>query len=339
MAFLAPLSPTFDAALRDVRAKGREFRLSAAVVLGEPDEGREAEAAEALRVLARDAAPEVRAAALDSMGRLGRLELLEDVLGGLGDRSPAVREMAMASAAALGGERGRAAVCEGLESDHPEVRFQALCALAHEPLPELESVVARLLHDPDEEVASEAATTLAAIGARAFVGSLAERVDHAPRRVRDAAAMALAHLGDLRAVPHLRAMVRDRRAPLDAVLALGELGAREAADDLAEAARGLFAPLFLRAAAGASLVQLGDARGVPLLRATLRALRSDARSFAVEQVGRLRVVELAPELARLAERPRGVDYAVLTDALRSLEADHPAARTALARLRAREPYT
>ncbi len=336
MGFLAPLSPTFDAALRDVRAKGRPFRLSAAIALGEPERGREAEAGEALKLLATDEAAEVRAAALDSMGRLGTADLLDDVLRGLADRSPAVREMAMASAASMGGERAHAAVREGLASEHPEVRFQALCGLGRAPVTDLEPAVARLLHDSDEEVACEAATTLAAMDARAFAGALSERIENGPPRVRDAAAMALAHLGDARAVPRLRAMLRERRAPFDAALALGDLGAREAADDIASAASGLFTPLFLRAAAGASLVRLGDARGVPLLRSALRALRSDARSFAVEQIGRLGVAELVPDLVRLADRPRGIDTAVLVDALRALAPDHPAANAALARFGARE---
>ncbi len=332
MGFLAPLSPTFDAALRDVRAKGREFRLSAAVVLGEPERGREDEAAAALGLLARDDAHEVRAAAIDSIGRLGRSELLDLVLGAIRDRSPVVREMAMAAAAAIGGERAQDAVRDGLRSEHPEVRFQALCALARAPLPDLEPAVARLLRDDDDEVASEAATTLAAMGATAFGGSLVERIEHGSARVRDAAALALAHLGDARAVPHLRRMVRERRAPFDAVLALGELGAREAADDVAQAGAGIFAPPFRRAGAGAALLALGDDRGIAYLRSALRAWRTDARSFAVEQVGRHRAAALLSELVRIAARPRGVDRDVLVEALRPFAEDHAEARRALERL-------
>jgi HEAT repeat protein len=119
--------------------------------------------------------------------------------------------MAMAAAAAIGGERAQAAVRRGLASDHPEVRFQALCALARDPQPDIEPTVAGLLRDPDEEVAAEAATTLAALRADAFTGALAAQLDTGPERVGDASALALAHLGDDRAVPHLRAMVRARR--------------------------------------------------------------------------------------------------------------------------------
>jgi HEAT repeat protein len=336
MALLPPLAPNFEAALRDVRAKGMEFRLAAAVVLGEPHRGREDEALEALGTLTRDASARVRAAALDSLGRIGHEDFLPEVLAGLEDRSPAVREMAMSAAAGIGGERGWAAVREGLAADHPEVRFQALCALARHPpsddLPDVEPDVAALLRDDDPEVAAEAATTLAALGAEGFAGALAAQLDDGPLPVRDACALALAHLQDARAVPHLRSMLRARRAPFDAVLALGDLGASEAADEIASVGGGLFVPLLLKAAAGTALVAIDDARGVQLLGAVLRAFRSDGRSFAVEQVGRRRVEALLPELLALAARPRGVDPVTQLEALGAFAEAHEPARAALARL-------
>jgi hypothetical protein len=101
---------------------------------------------------------------------------------------------------------------------------------------------------------------------------------------------------------------------------------------MVSAGSGFFAPLVQKAAAGAALASLGDARGIPLLRAALRAFRGDGRSFAVEQVGRLRLDALLPELLELARRPRGVDPAVLVEALRAFADDHVPARGALARL-------
>jgi HEAT repeat protein len=335
MGFLPPLPPTFDAALRDVRAKGTEFRLAAAVALGEPAAARRREAIEALGVLAHDPSAEVRAAAIEALGRIGDAAAVPAALEALDDRSPAVREAAMGALGGLGGEEAQAAVRRGLDADHPEVRFQALCALARHPQPEVEGAVAALLHDPDPEVAAEAATTLAALSAESFTGALAARLDADATCVRDAAALALAHLRDRRAIPHLRAMVRARRAHFDALLALGALGAVEAADDVAAAGAGLFTPLVLKAAAGAALAELGDPRGLPLVRAALRAFRGDARAFAVEQVGQKRLEALLPELLALADRPRGVDPAVLIDALRPFAEADARARAALARLERR----
>ena len=50
----------------------------------------------------------------------------------------------------------------------------------------------------------------------------------------------------------------------------------------------------------------------------MRAWRSEGRSYAVEIVGELRIGELAPDLLRLARRPRGTDPETLVAALLAL---------------------
>ncbi|MCA9530058.1 MAG: hypothetical protein KC543_07975, partial [Myxococcales bacterium] len=86
------------------------------------------------------------------------------------------------------------------------------------------------------------------------------------------------------------------------------------------------------AAAGGALAHLGDPRGADALRRVLRAWRSDGRGYAVATVGALRLTSLADEVARLADRPRGVDPDTLRVALSQLAPLSAAARTALERL-------
>ena len=54
------------------------------------------------------------------------------------------------------------------------------------------------------------------------------------------------------------------------------------------------------------------------LRAVLRAFRPDGPPYAVVQAMQLRLSSLRPELESLVKRPRGVDRALLRDALAAL---------------------
>ena len=88
-------------------------------------------------------------------------------------------------------------------------------------------------------------------------------------------------------------------------------------------------PRTLKVAAARALCRLHDARGVDALRDVLRAFRSDGRSYAVQVVGELAIHELAGELLRLAHRQRGVDPAVLVEALAALLPESAPARAGL----------
>jgi hypothetical protein len=77
------------------------------------------------------------------------------------------------------------------------------------------------------------------------------------------------------------------------------------------------------------LVLLGDARGAQTLRAVLTAWRWEARNFAVQVVGELRICELATELMKLAKRLRGTDPEVLAQALSELAPNSREAMDAL----------
>ncbi|MCB9626143.1 MAG: HEAT repeat domain-containing protein [Sandaracinaceae bacterium] len=331
--FLTPLTPTFEAALRDVRAAGAQYRAASARALGAAeaaDEEQARAALEGLVVLSSDADARVRIEALRGLALRRDAGALGHVTGHLGDPAPAVRATALLAAEALGCEDALLVASVG-EADPPLqiAALEALVARAEKgeaggpaasdtgvaSRPALVAAATAALADPSEEVRATAVAALAAMGARASLDALAARLDDSPR-VRASAALALADLGDARGVPALVEALG--RGSFEAAEALGNLGVEAAREPLANSAARLFTPLLTKAAAGAALIRLGDPRGEDALRAVLRAFRPDGRPYAVVQVMQLRLSSLRPELESLVKRPRGVDRDLLRDALAAL---------------------
>ncbi|MCA9575035.1 MAG: HEAT repeat domain-containing protein, partial [Myxococcales bacterium] len=100
--FLTPLTPTPEAALRDVHATRAEFRVAAARALGNVPPEHLPAALEGLRTLCRDADARVRLEALAALGLVGDATVLPDVLAQRQDPAPAVRATALLTAGALG---------------------------------------------------------------------------------------------------------------------------------------------------------------------------------------------------------------------------------------------
>jgi HEAT repeat protein len=334
--FFPPLAPKFGAALRDVDSGDPRARSAAAESLGRPPEGREREAAEALRPLVDDPNAAVRAAAMASLGQLKDREALDAIVGRFEDGDPTVRQVALIAAADLGDPGAVPALRRMLESPHPEVRFQAVASLATLAPEEAARELPRLAEDPDPEVRAHLADALGSLEDPRTAAALAALLEDPAVTVRRAAAIALGRIGDARAVPALVEALDDPERCFEAAWALGELGASEAREPLARLANAFLKPLAVKAAAAAALVRLDDPRGVPVLRGVLTALRSDARSYAVQLVGELGLAELAPEVAKLAARPRGADRVVVAEALASLASESEVARRALRALAARE---
>lgn len=328
--------PRFSAALRDVGAKGARARALAAATLSDPPEGREEEAKEALRTLADDASAEVRGAALAGLGRLRDEGALDLVLARFDDGDPMVRQIAIIAAAEIGDRRAVDALEEALSDARPDVRFQAVASLATLAPEEAAGPLAALAEDPDPEVRAHLADALGSLERPEAREPLARMLKDASREVRRAAAIGLARAGDARGASVLVDALDDRERCFEAAWALGELRVEEAREPLARVAGSLLKPLAAKAAAAAALVRLDDPRGVPALRAVLTALRSDARSYAVQLVGELRLAELAGEVAALVDRPRGADPVVVAEALGRMAAESPRARSALAVLARRD---
>lgn len=340
----APLTPSLEAALRDVRARSPEARAAALEVLSEVGPEHRPRAIESARSLLTDPAGIVRVAALVAIGRLRDEDACDAVLARLDDEDPTVREVALISLAELGGERAERAVIAALGSTRPEMRFQAVAAIAALAPDRARGHIVPRLEDPDPEVRAHAAAALASIGdAPGTRRAIGELLEDPIAKVRAEAALALASLGDARAVPQLVHALDDAEHAIEAAEELGRLldcptpesaepSAREA---LARLARAVRKPLLLKAAASASLARIGDPRGIQGLRAVLGAFRADGRTYAVTAIGELGLDALAPELAALLDRPRGADPIAIVDALAALEAQSETAAIALARARAR----
>jgi len=321
--------PTFAAALNDVRAKGRDARLAAAERLSSPPEGQRAEAERGLAILADDPDPAVREHALEGLGYLDAEGQLPLILARFEDGSPPVRQAAVIAAGRLGGEDAERAIREALESPHADLRFQAVMSVALLAPPDATVVIAKLLDDDDAEVRAHAAEALGKLGDAGAADTLAAVLDDEDPEVQREAAFALASLGDSRGVSQLIEALGKPETAIAAAIALGEIEAEEAREDLAAiAARFLLSPL-MRAAVGGALCRLSDPRGVIALGAALGAMRSDGRGLAAETIGELRIVELAEDLAALATRPRGTDPVVVAIALGRLAKDSAVAKDAL----------
>lgn len=329
---LPPLKPHFDAALRDVDAPRDDARGRAAESLGDAPPERLAEAAAALERLVDDRAPTVRAAALASLGRLGAESALDAIVARFEDGDPTVQQVAMIAAADLGDRRALGPIREALGAARAEVRFQAVAALVDLAPEESAEALAPLVDDPDPEVRLQVADALGGLERPEGAESLLMMLGDEEARVQHSAAIGLARLGDGRGVGQLVDALDDQERFFEAAWALGELRADEAREPLARVAESFFKPLATKAAAAAALVRLKDERGVEALRRILRAVRSDARSYAAQLVGELELGALAPEIVRLAKKPRGADLVVVAQTLAKLSPQSRAAAGALADL-------
>jgi HEAT repeat protein len=347
--------PTFAAALRDVRARSREARIAAAERLALADERELSEAVPALCAISGDAEAIVRASGVRGLGELGA-RFRDDVEGPaiqpasrladddaviealeqrMADTSPIVREIATIALGQLGGERCHRTLVKALASEHPAVRFQALAGYVETSANADPSRVIARLSDEDAEVRGQAARALATLLAAApgakpqLIAALKGVLADGNARTRAEAALALAKLGDASGSDQLGAALDDLTLRGEVLEAIATLSLGSYADVIARLARNVFTSPFDRIAIARVLVRLGDARGAELLRSALAGFRALPRVLAVQAIGELRLRELTPEVAKLAERPRGVDASTLVGALGALAAVSPEARPAL----------
>jgi HEAT repeat protein len=328
---LSPLSPTFAAALRDVRARSAALRIAAAERLAAPaDEDRD-RALAGLLELSADPDAGVRAAVMRALAELQDDRALAALIAHTHDPAALVRELAMLAIAALGGPAAQPALRNGLASVHPEVRFQAIAGLAEVGANGDFDGVASAIFDADAHVRANAARSLENFGARA-IDQLRRGLDDSVIEVRIESAMALARLGDAAGAHVLGPALETPGFMLEALDAIASLRLRELREPTAAIAQSALKPPLWKAAAARTLIRLDDPRGVPALRRVLRAFRSTARSYAVHVVGELGVVELTDELLRLTRRLRGTDPAALVEALTLLVPRDRQARSGLEKL-------
>jgi HEAT repeat protein len=342
------LPPTFDAALRDVRAKSKDARRAAAERLALVEEDQRAQSLEALCALCRDADWSVRSAAVRGLTDLSLELALEPeveraLIGALSDVHPGVRELAAIALGRIGGDVCSAALERALDSAHPEVRFQALAGYVEAAdEPRLERVTPALA-DGDVEVRGQAARAIATLverlaasdgkgapGARTrALAELRTLLSDSMPSVRAEAALALARLGDASGEAQLGAALDEALLRNDALEAIARLGLRSLAERAFRVGRNIFTSPPDRIAVARTLFALGDPRGLTLLRAALHGLRRAPRALAVAAAGELGVTELLPELLDLVRKPSKVDPETLAEALALLGEKSPQARAGL----------
>ena len=329
---IPPLQPTFEAALRDVRAGQARFRGAAAARLAEPPPGRRDEAVQGLLVLAEDSTGGVREAAFESLGLLGAAEGLEVLRAGFDDPHFGARQAAVLSFGRIAPEGQASEVASLLDDPRPEMRFSAVWTFASLGEEHAGRIQARLADD-DPEVRMLAVQSLGDLGARESADAMAALLQDAFDEVRFAAASALASLGDSRGVSILRdGLARTDRA-FPAAIGLGELEDRGSRDALLRLAKHRWRSPILRVAAAGALVRLGEPTGAEVIRKVVRGWRIEARQYAVELVGELGLTSLVPDLRRALQRSRPRERAVYETALERLSAKSPEAAAMLASLR------
>lgn len=165
--------------------------------------------------------------ALEALSRIGdprALSALEAMVPSVDARVEALRQSAIAVLGGAAGDPHQALLVE-LASGDPHARLRALEALASRGVAEFAHVVSAL-EDPDAHVRAQAATTLGGFGEVVAVEPLTQKLQDVDPLVRTAAALALAELGDPRAIPALNAAIdalSDDSSRAEMLHALGEL--------------------------------------------------------------------------------------------------------------------
>lgn len=300
---IPPLTPNFDAALRDVGAKDPRFRVAAATRLAEPPEqGRDAAVRGLLR-LAEDSAGMVRERAYESLGLLGATDALPLLVQAFEDSHLGARQAAVLAVVRISPDQGTEAVAALLDDSRPEMRFASIWTLSSLGRAYAPALV-KGLGDKDEEVRLVALQCLSELEASEHADAMAQLLNDPLDAVRFGAACALAALGDARGAATLRAALRSPELAFPAAVGLGDLADQESLDELRRLARHRWRSPILRAAAARALVRLGDPLGADVIRRLVGSWRIEARQYAVELVGELRLISLLPDVARAFKRSR-----------------------------------
>ena len=329
---IPPLAPTFEAALRDVRAQQPRFRGASAARLGEPPPARRDEAVQGLLTLAKDEVGAVREAAYESLGVLAAMEALGMLLDAFEDQHMGARQAAVLAASRVAPDEGVDAIAALLDDARPEMRFSAVWTLSYLGASHT-GRIAGGLGDEDEEVRLLVVQCLGELGATGHVDAIAGLLDDSSDAVRFAAATALAALGDTRGAPTLRASLSRPDRAFPAAIGLGDLEDRDSLGALMRLAKHPWRSPILRAAAARGLVRLGDPAGIEVIQKLVRSWRIEARQYAVQLVGELGLTSLVPDLARAFRRSRKAERPVYETTLEQLAPKSTEARALLASVR------
>jgi HEAT repeat protein len=324
-----------DAALRDARHEKPDVRVSALSDLARHARGGDAPAARALVAALADPVEGVRAAAALGLADAGIETAVIDLVMAARDVSLHVRQMALLALGELA-NREQADVVEVLLSarnaDAPAERFQALLALHQLGAERAEQAIIESMVDPDAEVRRLSFRVAEAHWADQHLPELVRARARAALSeksavVRNAAALLLAHFGDVSGQHVLLALLgghvkgaspEDEQAAIEAAAAL-ELD--EARPLLERRMRRWLGRDPLAFHAQVALARLGDERARADIARGLEAWTYSRRTLAVVAAGRAGLVGLRPQIRQLVAQSGRVDEALAEQALTLLDAE------------------
>jgi HEAT repeat protein len=146
--------------------------------------------------------PDIRWKAAVSLGEIGDTRAIAPLVTMLGDSDRFVRSRAVYALAQFG-TTAVPALSESLDHENADVRQSSVAVLGKVGGPETISALVRALGDPSVDVRQDAISALTKQDEDAF-GALSDALGDRNSLIRQGAAMALAGIGDDRAIPQLK---------------------------------------------------------------------------------------------------------------------------------------
>jgi len=231
----------------------------------------------------------VRAAACDTLGKIGDASAIDALFQRLGDADARVSQAAVGAIQTLGSDETEGRALQAARSDEPRMRRSALRILSYFGWPAALEVFLDAMADGDERLRDVAASGLAGIDDTRSLEALLAASTHPSPRTRAAAVRALGLTHD---APRVRTRLRAALADADpwvryygcqAVSKLKDEGAAEAVEPLLLDPAG-----HVRVAAIEALAQLRGERALEALDAATRSLDADVQRAALLGIARIR---------------------------------------------------
>jgi HEAT repeat protein len=251
------------------------------------------------RQLQKSAASQDRKEAAQSLGMFGA-QAVEPLCRALADASPDVRAAAVASLGEIGDARAVAPICRAMEDSSPLVQQRAKEALGNLCA---SGAVWQALESVKVSAPVWLTKALSNLGAPAVEPLCRALTLHRASNVRGRAAEILGTIGDARAVEFLCRALTDRAVAVRAAAAeaLGRIGDERAIDPLRHATED--ADETVRVRASIALQQFGAEGFKKSLIASLKVKNPSARAAAARQLGQLKAPDaVLPLCAALKDK-------------------------------------
>jgi HEAT repeat protein len=178
--------------------------------------------------LLTDPDPDMRRTAAEALGKIGRQSSKAGLVSALHDREARVRAAAALSLGRLGDRESGPALVESLSDPAEVVRRAAALALGEiELLPVSQAQIGAKLRQSDDDGRLAASRALLGLDTVSFSNELVRALHETNSEIRQGVAAVLGETGDVRAVPHLLALLQTDAAAgvrSEAAFRLGKIG-------------------------------------------------------------------------------------------------------------------